>query len=94
MYAIITTEEYKELLAKEKELSDYEDSILFLNKELSETKEMLDKLLLCITGGKTSTQWHDGRFEWVDIEDEGIIADYINENFIENKKLKLRSVNK
>ena len=56
-------------------------------------KEMLDKLLLCITGGKTSTEWQDGRFEWIDIADKHILAEYINENFFENKKLKLRGAN-
>jgi hypothetical protein len=90
MYAVITTEEYKELLDDQQAKQDYFEAFVECADELNEVREQLDNLLLCITKGAKKPQWLDGNFEGYDLEDKDELAKYINKNFMENGRLTVK----
>jgi hypothetical protein len=93
MYAVITTEEYKELLSAKQDGEVYMMQFTQAVSELKETKSQLDNLLLCITKGAKRSQWQDGKFEGFDLARDFEIANYINENFMRDSRLTVKEKN-
>ena len=93
MYAVITTEEYKELLSAKQDGEVYMMEFTKAVTELKETREKLDNLLLCITKGATNSQWQDGKFEYFDLAEKEEIAKHVNENFMKKSGLDVKENN-
>jgi hypothetical protein len=93
MYAVITTDEYKELLSAKQEGEVYMMEFTKAVTELKEVREQLDNLLLTITKGATHSQWGDGRFEYFDLADKEVLALHINDVFMKNGRLTVKENN-
>ena len=93
MYAVITTEEYKELLSAKQEGEVYMMEFTKAVTELKEVREKLDNLLLTITKGETHSKWQEGMFEYFDLVEKEVLAGYINENFMKNGRLTIKENN-
>ena len=93
MYAVITTDEYKELLSAEQEGNEYMIAYTDAVMELKEVREQLDNLLLFITKGAKKSQWMDGDFEGYDLENKDELAKYINKNFMKDGILTVKENN-
>jgi hypothetical protein len=90
MYAVITTEEYKELLEAEQMSKEFRKDFLDAVAELKEAREQLDNLLLFITKGAKKSQWMDGDFEGYDLADKDELAKYINKHFMKDGRLTVK----
>ena len=93
MFAMITTDEYKELLSAKQEGEVYMMEFTKAVTELKEVREQLDNLLLTITKGAKASQWQDGDFEGYDLADKGELAKYINKNFMKDGRLTVKENN-
>ena len=93
MFAVITTDEYKELLSAKQEGEVYMMEFTNAVAELKETREKLDNLLLCITKGATHSKWDGGNFEYFDLVEKEKLVGYINENFMKNGRLDVKENN-
>jgi hypothetical protein len=93
MYAVITTDEYRELIEAEQMSKEFRKDFIDAVAEMKAIREQLDNLLLCITKGAKASQWQDGKFEWHDLADKNDIAKYINENFMEYGRLTVKENN-
>lgn len=93
MYAVITTEEYKELIEAQQDVKNYGDAFHECSVELSETRKKLDALLLFITKGETISKWEDKKFESFDLARDFELAEYINKHFMKNGRLAIKENN-
>jgi hypothetical protein len=93
MFAMITTDEYKELLSAKEEGEQYMMAYTDAVQELKAVRESLDNLLLLITKGEKKSQWEDGKFESFDLAEKNDIAKYINENFMKDGRLTVKENN-
>ena len=93
MFAVITTDEYKELLSAKQEGEVYMMEFTNAVNELKETREKLENLLLCITKGANRSQWGDGNFEYFDLAEKEEIARHINDVFVKNGILDVKENN-
>ena len=91
MLAMITTEEYKELILIDQECEQVKLDFNRVAEELKQTQEELAGLLCCITQGIKSPKWEDSKYEGFDLADNKTIADYINKNFLKDGILTVRS---
>ena len=90
MFAMITTEEYKELLQGQKDAEIYRECFKRAEQELKVRNAELNELLLLLTEGNKKSEWSNGLFNNFDLADPQTIAEYINEKHLENGKLKLK----
>lgn len=88
MYAIITTDEYKELIKAQQDGENYADAFHECLEELKQTQLKLEGLLNCITSGK-NPKW-DGAYNSYELADNSTIADYINKNFVKDGTLTVK----
>lgn len=93
-YAVITTEEYKELITKENELEVRnialtlaEGRLSMLEEKLKRAEEELKELLLTITDENKS--FYDGELKFYNINGMKL-ADYIAKNYIQEGVLQFR----
>jgi hypothetical protein len=98
-FAMLTTNEYKELILKEKELDDALRDYGFLENEnrkltgqLAYIEEELKELLLILTDNKERASYMEHDFSEYDLADKKEIAKYINKNYMKNGVLKFRKV--
>lgn len=90
MFAMITTDEYKELLEAQYDGKNYADAFHEVSIELKEVRLQLDGLLLFITKGAKKSQWMDGDFEGYDLADKDELAKYINKHFMKDGRLTVK----
>lgn len=91
MFAIITTDEYKELLiAKETETQNIED-LKMLIERVSELKGNLTEILQLLTKGGKEPEIGVTYESW-DILHTNEIAKYINEHYVADGKLQFEKV--
>ena len=88
--AVISTEEYKELLEAQKDMEIYKECYRRAEQELKIRNAELNELLLLLTKGQKKSEWSNGLFNNFDLADGNIIAEYINEKYLENGMLKLK----
>lgn len=88
MYAIITTDEYKNLLNAQQEGEVFMMQLAEATTELRTYKENLEGLLNFLTSGQ-SPRW-DEEYKSYDLIDNSKIADYINQNFLKDGKLNIK----
>jgi hypothetical protein len=93
MFAVITTDEYKELISAKEEGEQYMMAYTDAVQELKAVRESLDNLLLLITKGEKKSRWQDGNFEDYDLESKDEIAEYINKNFMKDGRLTVKENN-
>lgn len=89
MFAMITTDEYKELINAQQEGEVYKEQLAEASTEVRELTEKLVGLLNCITSGE-NPKWNK-TYRSYDMADENTIANYINDNFVEDGILTIRS---
>lgn len=89
-YAVISSQEYKELILKTKQLEETEnlykekDEELFKAKEkMANQKEELDKLLKVLVNDR---KIYDGTLETFNIARDNEIVDYLNEHYLKEIK--------
>lgn len=103
MFAIITTDEYKDLLSAQHDAETYlfeftkavkelEELKVKSAKELEEVNANLKELLLTLVDGETKTGYGHTFYEWYDLLDRAEIAKYINENYVIDGKLQFEKV--
>lgn len=90
MFAMITTEEYKELLQAQNDAELYRECFKRAERELNIRNNELNELLILLTQGKKKSEWSNGLFNNFDLTDPQTIAEYINEKYLENGILKLK----
>lgn len=88
MYAIITTEEYKNLINAQQEGEVFMMQLAEATTELRTYKANLEGLLNCITTG-LEPRW-DEEYKSYDLVDNTKLADYINEHFVTDGKLNIK----
>jgi hypothetical protein len=90
MFAMITTEEYKELLEAQQ---NYDERVVELHQiaeELEKQKWWFADFLFFITKGEKKSKWQDGKFEGFDLADKEEIAEYINTHFMDDGRLMIK----
>lgn len=92
MFAMITTEEYKGLIEAGKEAEIYKKVYQENKAELQEIKTEINSLLLMLTNNEREASCGNKEFQLFEIADCDAIASYINENFVEDGKLKLKEI--
>ena len=92
MYAVITTEEYKELIQAQGELAKMQDALLYESRKREKAEKSLKELLMMLTKGNTSTEYGDGAYKWYEIEERERIVEYLNENYVSEKNLQFEKV--
>lgn len=98
-YVTITTKEYKELILKEKDL---EDTNSFYNVSLKREKDLEEKIVkleeeikeLLLLLVPSSTTNYNGKFQSFEITSDVKIAEYINKNYVIDKQLQYRKIEK
>ena len=90
MFAMITTEEYKELIQAQKDAGLYRECFKRAEQELKSRNNELNELLLLVTKGQKKSEWSSGYFNNYDLADLQTIAEYINEKYLENGMLILK----
>jgi hypothetical protein len=93
MYAVITTEEYRELIEAEQMSKEFRKDFIDAVAEMKAVRGQLDNLLLFITKGAKKSQWQDGDFEGYDLENKDELAKYINKNFMKDGRLTVKENN-
>ena len=95
-YAVITTEEYKELITKVNELDVRnialtlaEGRVLDLEEKLKRAEEEIKELLLTITAGNTSFYYKE--LKNYNIDDK-LTADYITKNYLIDGQLQFKKL--
>ena len=90
MFAVITTDEYKELLDDQQVKADYQNWFNQAEKELEIRTKALNDLLLMLTKGEKASRWEDRKFESCDLASSQDIADYLNSHFVKDGILQLK----
>lgn len=88
MLAMITTEEYKELINAQQEGEVFMMQLAEATTELRTYKANLEGLLEFITKGENPK--YDGEYKDYQLEYVSEIADYINKNFVKDGKLNVK----
>ncbi len=86
---MLTTDEYKKLILEEKELEEAKEEINVKNNQLAKAREEVKDLLLILTVNKLKAPYGDDKFEGYQLERYSIIADYINENYVDGNGMLL-----
>ena len=86
MFAIITTEEYKELVQTQQENAELLDAVKCAGIELEQVKADLKELLLMLTKGNEATEYNDAIYSF-EIVTNDVIAKYISENYFKKGKV-------
>ena len=92
-FVMIDTDEYKELILAKEDAENYHYECKVAGNLLKEAKENLSELLLFITKGKTKTEFED-KFHSYDVASIYEMADFINENYVDDGILKFKKVKK
>ena len=92
MFAMITTEEYKELLLAKQYSEALEEDNNILADRVIEAEECLRELLLMLTKGHTSVNWSDKKFAWHDLARSEEVAEYLNKNYVIDGRLQFEKV--
>lgn len=87
MFAMITTEEYKELVLAKETTEKLADELRYADAKLREAQSNLKEILLMLTGGHTVPKYGDV-FESFDIIDDAEIAKYISAYYMDKGILK------
>ena len=87
MFAVITTEEYQELLQAKNENEFIKEELSCTEAKLLKTKNSLQEFVFLITKGEIRSKWSEGLFEGFDLVKDSEIAEYINTNFMKDGKL-------
>jgi hypothetical protein len=90
MFAMITTEEYKELIQAQKDAEFYRKCYTDTNIRLKAITNEFNDLLLMVTNGKKKVEWTDNLFNYFDLASGRAIAEYINEKYNEGGMLILK----
>lgn len=88
MFAMITTDEYKELINAQQEGEVFMMQLAEATTELRTYKEKLEGLLNCITNGE-NPKW-DEQYRSYEIVDNLVLTDYINKHFVKDGKLNVK----
>ena len=59
MFAIITTEEYQNLIRAKDDRDTLSEELMYTDKKLKQTSEKLKEMVILVTKGKTKAKWHD-----------------------------------
>lgn len=86
MFAIITTEEYRELLEAKAELEEIHADLNRMIDDAIKAREEQRELILVLTKGGKSPEVGDEYKNW-DIESTENIADFINKNYLLKSRL-------
>lgn len=81
MFAMITTEEYQELILAKEERDRLLEELTHSDRCLTATHNEVKDLLLMLTNGHTVPKYGE-TFECYDIVDDVEIAKFINENYV------------
>lgn len=99
MVAMITSEEYKNLILTEEkynqELKNNVDLIIeknILKGEIINLEQELKELLLIVTGNKERASYMEYEFSEYDLADRKEVTEYINKNYMNNGVLKFRKL--
>lgn len=92
MIAMISTDEYKELIEAQKKAEIYQKAYHQSKTELQRVKEEINSLLLTITNRAVVPAYSNNDFRLYEIADADVLAKYINDNFVENGKLNLKEI--
>ena len=92
MYAVITTEEYKELLEEKQNAKQYRVEVLETLQKLIEVKKNFEELLLMIVRNRTEAEWTDHQYKWHDLADRDEVVEYINKNYVSKGFLQFKKV--
>lgn len=92
MFAMITTEEYKELLLAQEALGSVAQELSYCDKKRQKAEDALKELLLMLTKGQTTVNWSDKKFAWHDLARAEEVAEYINKNYVIDGKLQFEKV--
>lgn len=100
-FTFLSNEDFRMAILTEAELEKTKQEIaqisadnLELINKLNELEEELKQLLLIITDGKERASYGDYNFSHLDINDNEEIAEYLNDNYLENGVLKFKKINK
>lgn len=88
MFAMITTDEYKELINAQQEGEVFMMQLAEATTELRTYKANLEGLLEFITKGENPK--YDGEYKDYQLEYVSEIADYINKHFVKDGKLNIK----
>lgn len=88
MFAMITTDEYKELINAQQEGEVFMMQLAEATTELRTYKANLEGLLEFITKGENPK--YDGEYKDYQLEYVSEIADYINKHFVKDGKLNVK----
>lgn len=99
MFAMITTDEYKELILAQQENAEYQDIVIDLDirrqgaeDNLKEVEEELKDLLLLLMKGEKRVPWAEGKYETFDLAGREETIAYINKHYVWNGELQFRKV--
>lgn len=88
-YVVITSQEYKELILKEKQLEETEslykekdEQLFYANETIAKKEEELDKLLMVLVRNRKIYE----KIETFNIADDNEIANYLNEFYLKQIK--------
>lgn len=87
MLAMITTEEYKELVLAKDERDKLVEELAYADQKLLAAQDDLKELLLMLTDGHTVSKFGEA-FESYDIVSDSVIAKFISENYMTKGLLK------
>lgn len=93
MFAVITTEEYKELLEAKKDNENFLEDLYELAKRVLKAEESLTEVLQLLTKGGRKPEIGEQYESW-DILTQSEIAKYINEHYLADGKLQFEKVEK
>lgn len=88
MFAMITTDEYKELINAQQEGEVFMMQLAEATTELRTYKANLEGLLNFITKGENPK--YDGEYKDYQLEYSSEITDYINKNFVKDGRLNVK----
>lgn len=92
MFAIITTEEYKELLLAKADAETCPAELSVTREELKGARAELAELLLMLVKNEASPQWDSRKYEWYDLERSENIVEYINRHYVKNGILQFNKI--
>ena len=94
MFAMITTDEYRQLINDQNALERVLQDLELAESKRAETEAELKDLLLMITKGTTSVNWGDKKFAWHDLAQSEEIVEYINNNYVVDGRLQFEKATK
>ena len=83
MFAIITTEEYQNLIRAKDDRDTLSEELMYTDKKLKQTSEKLKELVLLLTKGKTKAIWNN-ELAICDLAELDDVTEYLNKNYFEN----------